>query len=121
MTAPELDPFNRKILVRPVPDRTYAFKWDYWQLPQISANITDTPVLTPADWDDIIQYIATLYGHMSLMERDKANELHILLYGDPKNQEQPGIIKTRLLIHAAESYDSEYSIRARVRRYSHTR
>ena len=114
-------PFNRKILVRPVPDRTYPFKWDFWQLPQITANITDTIVLTPGDWDEIIQYIATMYGHMSLMERDKANDLHTLLYGDPKNQEQPGIIKTRLLIHAAESYDSEYSIRARIRRYSHVR
>lgn len=114
-------PFNKKILVRPVPDQTYQFKWDYWQLPQFADPITDTEILTPQDWNDILQYIATMFGHMSLMERDKAAELHTLLYGDPKNQENPGIIKERLLIHAAENYDSEYAIKAKVRRYTNTR
>jgi len=114
-------PFNRKILVRPVPDQTYPFKWDFWQLPQITANIIDTPILTPQDWNDILQYLATMYGHMSLMERDKAGELHQLLYGDPKNVENPGLIKSRLLIHAAESYDSEFAIRPRVRNYTFRR
>lgn len=115
-------PFNRKILVRPVPNLAYPFKWDYWQLPQIDpTNSLDTIVLTPLDWNEIITYMATMRGHLSLLERDKAAEIHTLLYGDPKNVDEPGLIKKKLLIHAAENYDSDYGIRPRVRPYTSKR
>lgn len=114
----------KQILVRPVPDNTYPFIWDVWLLPAVdqtsTATINASAVLLPLDWVEVMQYMATLRGHISLLERDKAAEIHTLLYGDPTNQNQPGLIKTKLLIHAAESYDSDFAIRPKTRAYSHT-
>lgn len=112
-------PFNRQIIVRPVPNLAYPFIWDYWQLPQIDpADPMQTLVLTALDWNEIHILAATLRGHLALLERDKAKEVHVLLYGDPKNVENPGLIKRKLLIHAAENVDSDYAIRPRLRPYS---
>lgn len=117
-------PFNRTVLVRPIPDQTYPFFWDYWQLPQPFdpadfTTLDQTVVLIPLDWqEEVLEYYATMLGHMDLLERDKAGELRQLLFGDPKDPSAPGIIKKKLLIHAAENVDSDYSIRPKVRAYS---
>jgi hypothetical protein len=117
-------PFNRTILVRPVPSQAFPFKWDVWMKPSIdftdTASINASIVVLPDDWIEILEYMATLRGHIGLLERDKAGELHTLLYGDPTDVSQPGLIKTKLLIHSAESYDSEYGTRPKIRAYSHT-
>lgn len=114
----------KQILVRPVPGQAYPFKWDIWSLPAVDQTDTSTinasAVLLPLDWIEIMQYMATLRGHIALLERDKAAEIHTLLYGDPKDQDQPGLIKTKLLIHSAESYDSDYAIRPKNKAYSNT-
>lgn len=114
----------KQILVRPIPDKTYPFIWDTWDLPQVdqtsTATINATNLLLPLDWIEILQYMAALRGHIALLERDKAQEIHTLLYGDPTDVVQPGLIKTKLLIHSAESYDSDYAIRPKIRAYAHT-
>lgn len=114
----------KQILVRPIPDKQYPFIWDVWLLPAVdqtdATSINASEVLLPLDWIEIMQYMAALRGHIALLERDKAGEIHTLLYGDPTNVDQPGLIKTKLLIHAAESYDSDYAIRPKNRAYSHT-
>lgn len=114
----------KQILVRPIPDQTYTFIWDTWNLPAVdqtsTGSINASPVLLPLDWIEIMQLMATLRGHISLLERDKAAEIHQLLYGDPTDSTQPGLIKTKLLIHSAESYDSDFAIRPKIRAYGHT-
>jgi hypothetical protein len=114
----------KQILVRPIPDQAYPFIWDVWLLPAVdqtsAATINASACLLPLDWIEIMEYMATLRGHIALLERDKAGEVHTLLYGDPTNQDQPGLIKTKLLIHAAESYDSDFAMRPKTRAYSHT-
>jgi hypothetical protein len=114
----------KTILVRPIPSQQFAFTWDVWNLPDVdqtsTATINASTVLLPLDWIEIMQYMATLRGHIALLERDKAAEIHQLLYGDPTDQTQPGLIKTKLLIHSAESYDSDFAMRPKKRAYSHT-
>lgn len=114
----------KQILVRPIPNQSFPFIWDVWMLPAVdqtsTTTINNSPVLLPLDWIEIMQLMATLRGHISLLERDKAGEIHTLLYGDPLDQTQPGLIKTKLLIHSAESYDSDYAIRPKNRAYAHT-
>lgn len=114
----------KQILVRPIPNQSFPFIWDVWNLPAVdqtsTSSINASPVLLPLDWVEIMQYMATLRGHIALLERDKASEIHQLLYGDPTDQTQPGLIKTKLLIHSAESYDSDFAIRPKNRAYSFT-
>lgn len=113
----------KQILVRPVPNQQIPFIWDVWNLPAVDQTDTGTinasTVLLPLDWIEIMQYMATLRGHIALLERDKAAEIHTLLYGDPTDNTQPGLIKTKLLIHSAESYDSDFAIRPKNRAYGH--
>ncbi len=115
---------GRTILVRPIPNAQIPFIWDSWNLPEVNqtstATINASLLLLPFDWIEILQYMATLRGHIALLERDKAAEIHQLLYGDPTDNTQPGLLKTKLLIHSAESYDSDFAIRPKNRAYSHT-
>lgn len=116
--------YHKQILVRPIPNQGYPFKWDVWMKPAIdftdASTLNPTVILLPDDWLEILMYMATLRGHIGLLERDKATEIHTLLYGDPTDVNQPGLIKTKLLIHSAESYDAEYGTRPKIRAYSHT-
>lgn len=114
-------PYGLGIIVRPVPDRQYQFIWDYWQQPQITTDQISTNILLPQDWIEILKLSATLRGHIGLFERDKAGELRQLLFGDPKHpEENPGLIKQKLLQRTAENVDSEFSIRPRIRRFTST-
>ena len=111
-------PFARQIIVRPTPDQAYGLLWDGWAYPNTTDNIIDTIVQLPPDWFDILEYCAAMRGHMDLMERDKAGELHTLLYGDPTDVDTPGLIKAKLLTKPAENVDSEYAMRPNIRRYT---
>lgn len=111
-------PFKRVAHVRPKPRNSYSLIWDVWLKPQISDPVTDTPILLPDDWLEILNFCAAFRGHIDLIERDKAGELRMLLYGDPKHPDNLGLIASKLRQKAAENVAEDYPIRPRIRRYT---
>lgn len=111
-------PYGTNFIIRSIPDQEYTYTLDYWQIPQITQDVVSTVLLVPTDWVLIVQYLATMIGHIALLERDKAGELHKLLYGDPVHPDMPGLIKERLLRWAAENVDSDYAIRPVIKSYT---
>ena len=115
-------PFGNQIIVRPIPDQSFDFRWRIWKKPIIESSIEDTVLNVPDDWLEVLDYAAALRGHIALLERDKAAEIHAILFGgvDPRNgKKSTGLIAEKMRTRGqAENVDSEYAIRPRVRRYT---
>lgn len=111
-------PFKRVAHLRPVPRLSHTLTWDVWVKPEIAAVVEDTQILLPDDWLEVLDLAATLRGHISLLERDKAGEIRMLLFGDPLKLDQPGLIARKLRQKAAENVAEDYAIRPRIRRYT---
>lgn len=112
--------YARQVVIRPLPDQGYPWRWRVWLKPQIETDIVSTELKVPDDWLEIIDYGAKMRAFADQLERDKANEIRILLYGDPKKKDAPGLIKQKMLLKQAEAEDDNYPIAPRVRRYSYT-
>lgn len=117
-------PYGANILLRPVPNDTYTVNRDYWLKPQIDIEDSESTknavdVLLPLDWNEILIASAVEKGHLELVERDKAMEVHQLIHGDPHPTKGfPGMLKERLNRNAMENASSEYGMRPRIRRYT---
>jgi|SRR5919108_1253570 hypothetical protein len=111
-------PYSGQILVRPVPNDTYDFTWRFWIKPILDTPTEDTELLLPDDWTEVLDYMAAYRGHMALGEPQEAQAIAMLLHGDPKHANMPGLIKTKLLRREAENVVSDFALVPRVRPYS---
>lgn len=57
------------------------------------ANLPQSPIFIPPDWEDIVQYSAALRGAQALRWPEQVNQMREILYGDPKNPKgRPGLL-----------------------------
>lgn len=77
----------------PVPNLAYQVQARLVQTHPINdANIAQTKILLPRDWNEVLVMAAVIRGFVELMEYEKAEKVRRELYGDPDNKAQPGII-----------------------------
>ena len=117
-------PWAQQMILRQVPNDNYPLIIRYWQLVTLdpsapTAVINATPIKLPDDWLEIVDYGAQMRGYIDLQEADRANAIHVLLYGDPGNRKKnPGLIKQRLTRIQPEYEDANYGMRPRLTRYT---
>lgn len=114
-------PFGSQYVLRPVPNGTYPMIVRFWVTPQFAAVITDTVIMVPPDWIEIVSYEAQMRGYLDLQEPDKAANIRLILYGNPMKPGMPGLIKQRLTRIQAESSNANYGMRPRTTRYTNVR
>lgn len=133
--------FGEKLFVRPYADTvTYSWIGDIWLKPQQivgesapdasppyvslgAADIGATEIQVPDDWLEIIDMGAILRGHVSLIERDKAQELQQLLFGFAMPQSGkmvPGLIAQMWNRRQAQAPIMDYNIQPRQPKRSYT-
>jgi hypothetical protein len=92
----------------------YNFTLDYWQKPQQDPNdIGATELLVPDDWLEVVDLGAMMRGHISLGERDKAQEIQQLLFGftvPTSGKFTPGLMATMYNRRQAEAPGMDYNI-----------
>lgn len=77
----------------PVPDQPYQVQARMVRMhPVNDNNLSQTLVLLPRDWNEVIIMAAVIRGFVELLEYEKANRVRRELYGDPDNKAQPGLI-----------------------------
>lgn len=122
-------PNGERLYVRPYADTViYNFLSDIWSKPQQlvgvsstdppytsqgSADIGATQILVPDDWLEIVDLGAILRGHISLIERDKAQEIQQLLFGftvPTTGRQTPGLIATMWNRRQAQAPRMDYNI-----------
>lgn len=115
--------FGQNIFFRPKFDKTYHLYIDIWQKPTIAGTVNQTNLQVPDDWLEIIDYGAAMRGHAELLERDKAQEIMILLYGtsDPNTGKYtPGLIYQRMNRRQAEAPSYDYGLVPKTVRQGYT-
>lgn len=135
-------PFNDKLYIRPFCDagNTYDAILDFWQKPQQlvgvdsvppfppyiaqgSADIGATQILVPDDWLEVVDMGAILRGHVSLLEREKAQELQSLLFGftmPSTGKNVPGLIGVKWNRRQAQAPAMDYNIQPTQAKKSYT-
>lgn len=115
-------PFNYQQVFRPVPDNSYTVTRRFWTKPVVDftspTTINSTTLFIPDDWLEVLDYSAALRGFMELKDYEKAKGIRIILYGDPKDPTNPGLVKQHLTQIQSENMNSDYGMRMKVRRYT---
>lgn len=77
----------------PVPDKPYQCQVRLDRQHPINDNVlSQTLILLPREWNEVLILAAVQRGFIELMEYEKANAVHQQLYGDPMSKGQPGLI-----------------------------
>lgn len=85
--------FGGTIGFNPIPDKNYQVQCRLCRMHPINDNVlSQTLILLPRDWNEILIWAAVQRGFQELMEYEKAASVHTFLYGDPDNKNQPGLI-----------------------------
>lgn len=112
-------PFANQLFLRPVPNGSYTLRQRFWRKPTIETVVETTELLVPDDWLEVLVLAAVARGHIALNERDKANQIQTLLHGDPAHQqENPGLIKTKLRRQQAEAGYDGWATKPKIRAYT---
>jgi hypothetical protein len=87
--------YGRNIWVGNPPNLPYVCFADYRRRHPFNTDLGSTVVLLPNEWFEVVQY-ATAYrmAQGPLRWSDMAKEIKMLLYGDPNDPSQPGLIKS---------------------------
>lgn len=108
--------FAANIGLTPIPDQAYKVQARILrQHPIDDTTLTNTVLLTPRDWNEILIWASVERGFMELLEYEKAQAIHVLLYGDPKYPDRPGIINGRKKRFEMEAWRTEEALRPIIR------
>ncbi len=85
--------FSSNIGFNPVPDKNYQVQMRMVKMHPINDNaLSQTIILLPRDWNEVLVWAAAYRGFTEMMEYEKAAKVFMTLHGDPKDQSQPGLI-----------------------------
>jgi hypothetical protein len=104
--------FAANIGFTPVPDKAYQIQTRMLrQHPINDANLNQTQILIPRDWNEILVWAAVQRGFMEYSEYEKAQKIFMLLHGDPKHPERPGLLESRKKRREMEAHRTEEPLR----------
>ena len=108
--------FGTSIGFTPIPDKAYQVQTRMLQMHPINDNtLSQTLILIPRDWNEILIWAAVERGFMEYLEYEKAAKVHQLLYGDPKHPDRAGLIEGRKKRREMEAHRTEDALRPIVR------
>lgn len=77
----------------PVPDKAYQVQWRMVKMHPINdVTLTQTQILLPRDWNEVLIWAAVYRGFNELLQFEKAAKVHTLLHGDPKDPGKLGLM-----------------------------
>lgn len=99
----------------PIPDKTYQVQPRLLRAHPISATVSQTTILLPSDWNEILIWAAVERAFMEYLEFEKAVQIRTLLYGDPKHPERPGLTEGRKKRRELEAHRVSEPLRVAIR------
>lgn len=111
--------FGGNIGFYPSPDQNYQVQARVLQQHPIANPVQNTTILLPLDWNEILVWAAVERGYMELLQFEKAQGIHTMLFGDPVHPEKPGLIAGRKKKRAREQWRTTIGLRPIVGDYIH--
>lgn len=104
--------FGNTIGFNPIPDKAYQVRTRMLQPHPINdSNLSATAIIIQRDWNEILIWAAAMRGFMELLEFEKAEKIRVLLYGDPKHPDRPGLVEGRKKRREHEAWRTEEALR----------
>jgi hypothetical protein len=104
--------FAQTIGFTPVPDKAYQIQTRMLrQHPINQAQLNQTVILIPNDWNEVLVWAAVERGFMEYLEYEKAQKVHVLLYGDPRHPDRPGLLEGKKKRREMEAHRTEEPLR----------
>jgi hypothetical protein len=104
--------FGPNIGFTPVPDKAYQIQTRMLQMHPINDNVlSQTQILIPRDWNEILIWAAVERGFIEYLEYEKAAKIHTLLHGDPKYPGRLGLLEGRKKRREMEGHRTEEALR----------
>jgi hypothetical protein len=85
--------------------------------PFMDSNLPQTPLRIPTSWEDIVEYSAALRLAQTNNWPDMVKQLRIVLYGDPKGNGEPGLLKSMVSQITRDQANSTRQVIPMVARY----
>jgi len=80
------------------PGQPYQVFLPYQIRHRFTSNLPDSPLFIPTSWEEIVEYSAAMrLAQGPLRWPDMVKDIKLILYGDPKTPDQPGILAARKL------------------------
>lgn len=96
----------------PIPDKAYQIQARILRQHPINDNsLNDTVILIARDWFEILVWAAVERAFMEYLEYEKAQKIHVLIYGDPKHPDRVGLIEGRKKRREMEGFRTEVPLR----------
>lgn len=112
--------FSDNIGFVPIPDKSYQVQARLYKMHPINdLSLGDTPVLLPREWYEVLMLAALERGWIELEEYEKAQSIHQLIFGDPRDQSRPGMIAYMKHRRQRESWRQEQPLRVVTGTYSY--
>ena len=99
------------------PGQPYQVFLPYQVRYPFASNLPDTQLFVPTSWEEVIEYSAAMRGAEERRWPDMVKDLKIILYGDPKRQDEPGLLKAMKLQIERDQNKSTRQIIPSVQRY----
>lgn len=102
----------------PMPDKNYQVQIRAYRMhPITDSNLGSTQILIARDWNEVLVWAAVERGFAELLEFEKANAVHNMLYGDPETPQRPGLIAGRKRRREKEAWRRQAALRPIIRRF----
>lgn len=106
------------LIIGPTPDNTYLSFMRFKARHPFTTTIFDSPIYMPMSWMEIIEYSACLRMATWQGSTDYIAMFRTILFGDPKNPSQPGLVKARYAQMERDANHNERQISVVTQRYS---
>lgn len=102
------------------PSQAFQTQMRIYKMHPINDNVLqDTQILISRDWNEILIWAAVMRWFTELMQFEKAAKVRVILYGDPKHPDRPGLIEGRKKRKEREAWRKQRTLRPRLRPYSY--
>ncbi len=110
--------FGLELGFNPTPDKAYQVQGRCLQYHPINdSDLAATQILLKREWNEILVYMSAMRGWLALEEFEKAGAVRQILYGDPKDVNNPGLLKARKPVRQREMHRTTGKIRMKVGRF----
>jgi hypothetical protein len=110
---------NFPLVIGPIPDQTYLSFMRFKARHPFTTNVYDSPIYLPDSWQEIIEYSACLRLATWQGSTDFVALFRTILYGDPKNPQNIGLVKARYAQMERDANHNERQITVVMNNYSY--
>jgi hypothetical protein len=108
-----------ELQIGPTPNATYNSIMYFKVRHPFTVNLYDSPIYVPESWYEIIKYSACLRIATAKNSKEYVSLFKTILFGDPKSEGEPGLIKARVAQMERDAMHNERQLTMVIQNYGY--